>query len=220
MARAKRTARADARRRYRAAQAPADIEGDEPLPGPLATTSARTSAAVPASGGALGGLFSGIRLPSVREDLVAMPQVIRTSPPIWAAFGLGVLAIVAGLVINPNDTGIMGFLLPLFIQAPGIPVLVGGFVAPRGAWFIGLLLGLMQAVGLLAAIYRTTPDNISGGSALVALLSGAILGALFGGLAGWYRRWLRNMSTRNAAMRAEREKQQRRDAKRSTRPAR
>jgi len=219
VARAKRTARADARRRYRAAQAPADAEVEEQGAATAAAGASRDAAAS-GSGGALGGMFSGIRLPSVRQDVPAMPEMIRSTPAIWAAFGLGALAIVAGLTFPLNDTGIIGFILPLLIQAPGIPVLVGGFVAPRGAWLIGMVLGLMQALGLLGAIYRTTPSTLDGGSVFVALISGAVLGAVFGGLAGWYRRWLRNMSSRNAAMRAEREKQQRRDARRSTRPAR
>ena len=81
-------------------------------------------------------------------------------------------------------------------------------------------MGLFQALGLLAAIYRSTPGVIDASEVAVALVSGIVLGMLFGGLAAWYRRWLRTMSTRNAAQRAERAKQQRRDTKRSARPAR
>lgn len=212
MARAKRTDRADARRRYRAAQAPvADPEEDAPA--------TRDTAAAPSGGGPLG-LFGGVHLPDFRGDLLAMPEVVRTTKTLWGAFALGLLAVVAGLTFPLNDPGLTGLVLPLFIQAPGIPVLVGGFVAPRGAWLIGGVMGLFQALGLLAAIYRTTPGDVTGSEALVALVSGAVLGMVFGGLAAWYRRWLRTMSTRNAAARAEREKQQRRDTKRSARPAR
>lgn len=217
MARAKRTDRADARRRYRATQAPvedqdADADADDERD---------AAPAAPAmGGGGLLGLFGGIHLPNVREDLLAMPEVVRTTRTLWGAFALGLFAIVAGLTFPLNDPGLTGFLLPLFIQAPGIPVLVGGFVAPRGAWLVGGVIGLMQALGLLAAILRTTPGSVDTSEVVVALASGVILGVLFGGLASWYRRWLRNMSTRNAAVRAERAKQQRRDTKRSARPAR
>lgn len=214
MARAKRTDRADARRRYRAAQAPlADPEEDAPV----------TRDAVVAGGSSGGGplgLFGGVHLPDFRGDLLAMPEVVRTTRTLWGAFALGLFAVVAGLTFPLNDPGLTGLVLPLFIQAPGIPVLVGGFVAPRGAWLIGGVMGLFQALGLLAAIYRTTPGDINGSEALVALVSGIVLGTLFGGLAAWYRRWLRTMSTRNAAVRAERAKQQRRDTKRTARPAR
>ncbi len=214
MARAKRTDRADARRRYRAAQAPvADPEDDAPAP-------RDTAAAMAPSGGGPLGLFGGVHLPDFRGDLLAMPEVVRTTRTLWGAFALGLFAVVAGLTFPLNDPGLTGLVLPLFIQAPGIPVLVGGFVAPRGAWLIGGVMGLFQALGLLAAIYRTTPGAIDGSEVAVALVSGIVLGTLFGGLAAWYRRWLRTMSTRNAAVRAERAKQQRRDTKRSARPAR
>lgn len=214
MARAKRTDRADARRRYRAAQAPMTDPDED------AADTRDVAAATSASSGGPLGLFSGVHLPDFRGDLLAMPEVVRTTKPLWAAFALGLFAVVAGLVFPLNDPGLTGLVLPLFIQAPGIPVLVGGFVAPRGAWLIGGVMGLLQALGLLAAIYRTTPGAINGSEALVALISGAVLGMVFGGLAAWYRRWLRTMSTRNAAVRAERAKQQRRDTKHSARPAR
>lgn len=214
MARAKRTDRADARRRYRAAQAPvADPEDDAPA-------TRDTAAAMAPSGGGPLGMFGGVHLPDFRGDLEAMPEVVRTTKPLWGAFALGLLAVVAGLTFPLNDPGLAGLVLPLFIQAPGIPVLVGGFVAPRGAWLIGGVMGLFQALGLLAAIYRSTPGVIDASEVAVALVSGIVLGMLFGGLAAWYRRWLRTMSTRNAAQRAERAKQQRRDTKRSARPAR
>ena len=154
MARAKRTDRADARRRYRAAQAPvADPEDDAPAP-------RDTAAAMAPSGGGPLGLFGGVHLPDFRGDLLAMPEVVRTTRTLWGAFALGLFAVVAGLTFPLNDPGLTGLVLPLFIQAPGIPVLVGGFVAPRGAWLIGGVMGLFQALGLLAAIYRTTPGDI------------------------------------------------------------
>jgi hypothetical protein len=220
VARAKRTDRADARRRYRAAPAPAGVDSDDGGLDSARLVTPRAGGGAPAGRGGLAGLFGAITLPNVRQDVAAMPSVIRSTPGIWAALALGVAAVVAGLTFPLNDTGALGFVLPLFIQAPGIPVLVGGFVAPRGAWLIGGVLGSMQALGLLSAIYRATPASLEVGSVAIALASGAILGALFAALASWYRRWLRTMSTRNAAARAEREKQQRRDPKRSTRPAR
>jgi hypothetical protein len=215
VARAKRTDRADARRRYRATQAPvAEPDGD--------TAGARNAAtaAVPVSGGGPLGLLSGVHMPDFRGDLVAMPEVVRTTPILLVAFALGIFAVVAGLVFPLNDPGLSSLVLPLFIQAPGIPVLVGGFLAPRGAWLVGGVMGLLQALGLLAAIYRSTPAAIDTSQVAVALISGVVLGVVFGGLAAWYRRWLRTMSARNAAARTEREKQQRRDSKRSARPAR
>ena len=215
MARAKRTDRADARRRYRAAQAPA-AEPDDSAGARDATT-----AAVPVSGGGGPlGLLSGVHVPDFRADLAAMPEVVRTTPILLVALALGIFAVVAGLVFPLNDPGLSGLVLPLFIQAPGIPVLVGGFLAPRGAWLVGGVMGLLQAMGLLAAIYRSTPAAIDASQVAVAVVSGVVLGVVFGGLAAWYRRWLRTMSARNAAARTERDKQQRRDAKRPARSPR
>lgn len=214
MARAKRTDRADARRRYRATQASvADPDGDAEDTHPTATTA-------PASGGGPLGLLSGVHMPDFRADVLAMPEVVQTTRILWGAFALGLFAVAAGLTFPLNDPGLTGLVLPLFIQAPGVPVLVGGFVAPRGAWLVGAVLGLLQALGLLAAIFRSSPGSINASEVGVALISGAVLGSLFGSLASWYRRWLRSMSARNAAAREERAKQQRRDTKRSARPAR
>ena len=216
MARAKRTDRADARRRYRAAQAPAAEPDDDSAGARDATT-----AAVPVSGGGGPlGLLSGVHVPDFRADLVAMPEVVRTTPILLVALALGIFAVVAGLVFPLDDPGLSGLVLPLFIQAPGIPVLVGGFLAPRGAWLVGGVMGLLQALGLLAAIYRSTPAAIDASQVAVAVVSGVVLGVVFGGLAAWYRRWLRTMSARNAAARTERDKQQRRDAKRPARSTR
>ena len=214
MARAKRTDRADARRRYRAAQAPvADPEDDAPA-------TRDTAAAMAPSGGGPLGMFGGVHLPDFRGDLEAMPEVVRTTKPLWGAFALGLLAVVAGLTFPSDDPMLTGFVLPLFISAPGIPVLVGGFVGPRGAWLIGGVMGLFQALGLVAMNTRFPPGPITVGTIGASLAAGVIFGIVFGGLAAWYRRWLRTMSTRNAAQRAERAKQQRRDTKRSARPAR
>ncbi len=216
MARAKRTDRADARRRYRAAQAPAAEPDDDSAGARDATT-----AAVPVSGGGGPlGLLSGVHVPDFRADLVAMPGLVRTTPILLVALALGIFAVVAGLVFPLDDPGLSSLVLPLFIQAPGIPVLVGGFLAPRGAWLVGGVMGLLQALGLLAAIYRSTPAAIDASQVAVAVVSGVVLGVVFGGLAAWYRRWLRTMSARNAAARTERDKQQRRDAKRPARSTR
>lgn len=227
MARAKRTDRADARRRYRASQVTPDTEDDDPG-SDEAVTPARGRApggAAPARPG-LAGVIGSVRLPNFRQDLAAMPTVIRTTPGVWAAFALGLVAIVAGLTFPTNDSTMGVVILPLLVQPPGIPVLVGGFFAPRGAWFIGGVLGLMQTVGFISYVLReaaaspaTTAALDTGGIAGL-LVFYIVLGATFAGLASWYRGWLRKMGTRNAAMRAERDKQQRKDAKRSTRPAR
>lgn len=215
MARAKRTDRADARRRYRATQAPVEDPDAE-----VADERAAAPVAVPAGGGGLMGMLGGIRMPNVREDLLAMPQVVRTTPILWGAFGLGLVAIAAGLTFPGDNSSVTSLVLQLFIFAPGIPVLVGGFVAPRGAWLVGGVLGLMQALGLVAFNARFAPTVIESATVSTALIQGVVFGILFGGLAGWYRRWLRTMSARNAAVRAEKAKQQRRDTKRSARPAR
>jgi hypothetical protein len=92
VARAKRTDRADARRRYRATQAPLEDQDDD-----VADEGEATPAALTGTGGGLMGLFGGIHLPNVREDLLAMPEVVRTTRTLWGAFGLGLFAVVAEL---------------------------------------------------------------------------------------------------------------------------
>jgi hypothetical protein len=237
VARAKRTDRAEARRRYRASQAALEPTSEAADDGeePEASASRGTGAAAPKRGAGRASLFStlDIHLPDFRGDVAALPDVLRTTPLLWAAFGLGLVSIVLAGVLpltgdaaNPAPGDALTSLAVQFLIQFPTTSLLGGFAAPRAAYLFGIGLGLLQGIALTLLLVRVyaiagkpaPPDLIvSNGVFLV------VQGMIFAALASWYRRWLRSMSARNAAARAQREKQQRRDAKRpagGARPAR
>ncbi len=236
MARAKHTDRADARRRYRATQlAPTSPgEGAEDEEG---DTEAASGSGGPSSKPATRSrsLFGSLDMhwPNVPADLAAAPGVLRNTPLLWLAFAIGVAGVVAAALVpvssdaaKPLPTDPLPALgVQLLIQFP-TAALVGGFGAPRAAYLFGVPLGLLQGIALTLLLTRIAAAQ---GAALppdVIAINGAyavVQGVLFAAIASWYRRWLRTMSARNAAARAAREKQQRRDAKRparGTRPVR
>ncbi|HMJ81325.1 MAG TPA: hypothetical protein VK592_09795 [Candidatus Dormibacteraeota bacterium] len=237
MARAKRTDRAEARRRYRASQAPAEATSEELSEAgaaPAASGSA-ASATVPKRGVGRASLFAtlDIHAPDFRGDVAALPQIARTTPLLWLAFGLGLLSIIlAGVMPLTGDAtnpapgdAVTSLAVQFLIQFPTTSLL-GGFAAPRAAYLFGIGLGMLQGIALTLLLVRVYA--ITGQQAAPELIASnglflVLQGMIFAALASWYRRWLRSMSARNAAARAEREKRQRREAKRpagGTRPAR
>ncbi|MGZ3585755.1 MAG: hypothetical protein ACXVAE_01535 [Candidatus Limnocylindrales bacterium] len=231
MARAKRTDRAEARRRYRATQSATadegtDIESDEATP---AAGALKSSAPVGSAARRRAGLFGTLDIhpPDLRGDLAALPAVVRATPLLWFAFALALAGLVLAAVAPIPPEGLLYFLVQLLVLFP-TPALVAGFVAPRGAYLLGLPLGILQgmAAGLFVirlAAAETPPVQVPTDVLLTNAGLAVVQGVVFAALAAWYRRWLRQMSERNAAARAAREKQQKRDAKRpagGTRPAR
>jgi len=205
VARAKQTGRAEARRRYRQATAQtAETDGAEldfgerrPDATPARPGQAKRGEAQPAGRpGFIGAFRQSYRAPHVREDLLALPTLLRTRG-FLAAVGLVILG--AGVVLAfPNYTG-SRFAWELLVW-PGsalAPQLVAGFFAPRASYLLGLLVGILQ--GIVFTIFLTTfadrlgtalpPDQV--GSLLsVSFLTGPISGALFAAAAAWYRRFL------------------------------
>jgi hypothetical protein len=207
VARAKQTDRAEARRRYRqaAAQVPeddgAELDFGERRPnataGKPAATAARNETRQPAGRVGFTSAFrQAYRPPHVREDLAALPMLVRTRG-FLAAIGL-VLVGAAVVLVFPNYTG-SRFAWELLVW-PGsalAPQLLAGFFAPRASYLLGLIVGILQ--GIVFTIFLTQfSDRL--GTALpadqvanllsVSFLTGPISGALFAAAAAWYRRFL------------------------------
>jgi hypothetical protein len=205
VARAKQTGRAEARRRYR--QATAETAGEDaaeldfgerrPEATPAKAAQAKRGGPPPAGRPGFTSAFrQSYRPPHVREDLLALPSLVRTRG-FLAAVGLVVVGAVVVLLF-PNYTG-SRFAWELLVW-PGsalAPQLVAGFFAPRASYLLGLLVGILQ--GIVFTIFLTTfadrlgtalpPDQV--GSLLsVSFLTGPISGALFAAAAAWYRRFL------------------------------
>lgn len=207
MARAKRTERAAARRRYRAATEPEllETEAEEELEAPLPRRTAAPAARSAPNTGRVGigaALRSSIRPLRVREDLAALPSLV-THRSLWlpAAVTVGGAVVVAVAGIGDGSAlGIVGVLLFqyfLFPPALGGPFLVG-FLAPRASWLLGAIVGLVAAACysiliLVFSVKITTnaPDAAQIQTAAISsFFLSPIMGGLFAALAAWYRRFL------------------------------
>ena len=207
MARAKRTTRAEARRRYRAEhglpdETAADLEtpeGDDPAP-----TGQPASGAEANRSGRIG-IFAAARLAfrplDLRGDLAALPR-LATNKALFVPILLTVGATVVFLVARPGPTAqgdllavLSTFLFQYFIQMPAIGgVFIAGFLAPRASWLLGVVVGLVSAgcysaLLLSGALGVPTTTNMNE-IVLSAFLISPVMGALFASAAAWYRRFL------------------------------
>jgi len=204
VARAKRTARAEARRRYRAATEPAfdaDFETTEAAP---ATRAVRqpTPSVKPDSGQERVGVFGALRVSihpvHVREDLVALPS-LATHRAMW----LPILTIAASAVATSITRGqdvATPFLFTYFVVTPAIgAVFLAGFLAPKASWLIGIVVSLIAAIcyivmgyaGLLPSPFAEQFAKVPFEASVSTLLFAPLMGALFAAAAAWYRRFLR-----------------------------
>ena len=207
MARAKRTARADARRRYRAATEPAiDMETDDAEGTPAARASSRgsqptaRSETVQGRVGILDALRISIHPPKFREDLVSLPWLALHTRALWIPL-LAVVASTIAVIVTGGKDVVTAFLFAYFVQTPAIGgVFLAGFLAPRASWLLGLIVGLVAAIGYAAYVIvaasrlsaAAAPDpGLVRDTILSALILSPILGALFASAAAWYRRFLR-----------------------------
>ena len=204
MARAKRTARADARRRYRAATDPAfdvDIDEAEAPPDERGANRRPPSAArqdnTPARVGIIDALRASIHPPRIREDVALLPRQV-THPSLWLPLLLTIGVTVAVVVTGGKDV-ITPLLFAYFVQTPAIGgVFLAGFLAPRASWLLGAIVGAVAAAGYVAvlalvpgALGPTAPAGTLASVAASSFILSPILGAFFASAAAWYRRFLR-----------------------------
>jgi hypothetical protein len=214
VARAKRTERADARRRYRAEQAAradlddesAEVESaDAPEPKARAArrpAARRTSSTPGQRPGILDALRSSVQPANIRDDVRAAPDVLRRTPLLWIPFGLvivsGILAFIPGLAAYT----IPAFLIQTFlIPPPLIGPFIAGLVAPRGGWLFGLLMGILGGI-VFSLFVATTPGSSVGAATITpdirlgyigySLVTSPTFGVLVGAFAAFYRRFLRS----------------------------
>lgn len=236
LAREKNTARANARRRSRVVARESRLAQEAGLPADdgVDTATAEVAAKRPA-------LF---KFPNVLEDIRALPEMFQTKRTLWIPFAVLVAAFVValGLPYNGVDSSIVSFLL-LFFQMAFLPqglviYLVGGFLAPRAAYLVGFLLGLVNALLLIVFVFVRSDfflDTAQGsanpaaapGNVLPILIGYAVvIGPLAAAFAAWYRGFLNRMNDNSRARRAEREaevarkkRDERRAAKRPVSPS-
>ena len=222
MARAKSTARAEARRRYRASQGAADDTD------PVAEAGTGGVAAAEPRRGMLG-----FAMPDWRGDLRAFPHELRTNRWWWICALLLLSGAVAGVLkerFGPEAGGVMQIYYQLMVQPPvAIPILVAGFMSRRGPYLIGLLLGLLDGVVFVGvALYEISGVGLPAGvtqdqvmtSLASTILSTAFLGAAFAWIAFIYKGWLQNSSRRRIEQREKQAQEQKRKARDEARQAR
>lgn len=211
MARAKRTSseRAAARRRYRAATDPADVEAGD--------ASGEPSRAAPSTRAVAGGVRLGIgtalrasfRPLRVREDLAALPSLIPNRA-LWVPVLVTVATAVATTVTGGNDV-VTALLFTYFVVTPAIGgVFLAGFLAPRASWLLGIIVSLvaagcyivMGATGHLPAPFGEQFANAPSAAVISSLLISPAIGAFFASAAAWYRRFL-TMTNPNRGRRAQ-----------------
>lgn len=213
MARAKRTHRTEARRRYRAVRAEIEAaeneDADEPesesRSGSTAHTRSRPSST--ASGGRLGiaaAFRAAMRPLDWRADVQELPRLARhwsLLVPVAASIASSVLFIAATASAPdaknpPSDTlGTIAIVLYQFfvIPPPMAAAFLAGLGAPRASWLIGAIVGVVAAIGNTAIVLSPFGQQLYEQPALVIAQSfffAPFGAALFASMAAWYRRFL------------------------------
>jgi hypothetical protein len=218
----KNTSRAEARRRHRDEQREAVVE-------PNTLSDGVAVAEAPAT------RRSSLALPDIRADLAALPQVFRR-PLVWLPFGLLLLAFGLeaahqnGALPEGQAREISNLYVGLVLPPMSLFVFfIGGFVAPRASYLVGLLLGIFDAALISILVLSYGQDIESTGvtgagpeqTTLEALgpiwLIAIVVGVFAAGFAAWYRRFLRSSQERAKANRAIREQEQAQKAKEQAR---
>jgi hypothetical protein len=183
--RAKRTNRAEARRRHRASLAEPIDEADQPASPP---SSARTSTApesAPRTGErpSLGYAFrAAFRPVNLGEDLRFLPRLL-IDRSVWLPILLTVAAGVAFAATN-GANALIAIIATYFVAPPALgSVFIGGFLAPRASYLVGLIVGFASAV-VASAIILTSQANLVGGQPLVPSASPTPAASASGGPAG------------------------------------
>jgi hypothetical protein len=230
VARAKRTDRADARRRYRATIIESDqpteseLEPDEPAEAEAASGRAprarSSAAAAPPQRPSIVAAFRGSFRPiDVRGDIKALPWITLHSKAIWLPVLLTVISAVA-YIAAPNE--ISTILFQYFVFTPPVAaIFLAGFLAPRASYLTGLIAGLVGAIALsivalvtfgqLQAAQANVPAATVDQVIQAAFFVSPISGVLFGGAAGWYKRFLA-MANPNRGARPTKPGNRRRDS--------
>jgi hypothetical protein len=247
VARAKRTDRAEARRRYRASQ------GDEPLfaddaaeddasaetTTATATTPSRPSGrervraaatppAPPARPGMRAAFSKAFRPVDLRGDFAALPMLLRNRAffiPLALIAGVALVVVLTGGTEPISNTLSVYFLAP----PPVAPVFLAGFLAPRASWLIGGLLGAFAALVIVIILSVPSMQALTTSTTGASVLDPGIVGysfflsiiggAMFAAVAAWYKRFLFLANPARAQRAANRSNSQQRKRGSESRPA-
>jgi hypothetical protein len=223
VARAKNTARAEARRRHRDQQRVPAVEPN--------TLSMDATAAAPAAAPAQ--QRRGFAMPDVRADIAALPGMFRTRKLLWVPFGMLLAGFVIDLLLRSGsltDEFVAGLAVTywqLIMHPTGLFVFfIGGFLAPRASWLVGGILGVVDAALLTAAVFiavsagwtsATMDAAVATEDAVALWVMAIVLGVLAAAFASWYRNFLRASQERARANRLARDRERAEKAKEQAR---
>jgi hypothetical protein len=213
VARAKQTARSEARRRNRLANrlddavTPNELEGDAPAvaaSGASRASGGRSSGASRASTPVRPGVFASFRAAyrpaNIREDLRYLPSLLVSR----AFLGAVVLMLggAAAYIAFPLYS-LPAFAFQTLTVPPAMaPIFVVGFFAPRASYPLGFAVGVVDtvviAILVLAGAFGSTPDASVVSGLGTTLFTSAVVGSTFAAAAAWYRRFLSLSSPRRA----------------------
>jgi hypothetical protein len=222
VARAKRTNRAEARRRYRATLiddpelleeegVDADSRAIDKRPttaGPRSAPAKASAPTAPARPNVLGALKGAFRPTDLRGDIAALPRLLRHRSfliPLGLIVGLMAFVIATGAKELISITLVPYFLAP----QPVAPVFLAGFLTPRASYLIGALLGVVSWIALVVLVSSPAiVQALAGTTAAPGLAPDILLGSLFWAIVGgafyaaaaaWYKRFLALASPSRAA---------------------
>lgn len=219
MARAKRTDRADARRRYRQTigTEPDGFETDEaPAEAPRDTRRSAPPVERPSITAAFRNAY---RRANIREDIGFLPSLL-TSRSFVIAIALIVFGTAAIAVAPDNFLTVLSF-QALVIPPAMAPIFIVGFFARRASYLLGLIVSIVDVVAyaifvfaIAPAVAATAPDPARQQELVYSAISvGPLSGIFFAAAAAWYRRFL-------ALSNARTQQQRRAAASRNRKPAR
>lgn len=213
MARAKQTARSEARRRYRQASSQ-PVEGDATEPVSTARPTNTSAKPTPRPNdrpnpmprpGFMSSVRGAYHPAHIREDLAALPKLVTH----WS-FLAAVALVIGGAIaayLFPGYTG-SAFAWELLVL-PGsalAPQLVAGFFAKQASYLLGLIVGLVQGIVFVLFLTQfavrlntTLPTDQLSNLLVLSFVTGPISGTLFAAAAAWYRRFLALSSPRRQA---------------------
>jgi hypothetical protein len=224
VARAKRTDRAEARRRYREATSVVAENGDDvavaEIPAAAVPREARTprpaatpAAAAPERRSFMGTLRAAAGNADIRGDLRALPSIALRSKAIWLPVVVILVTAVAMAIPQIASNQFVTLAGNVILQPPPMIIaFLGGMLAPRGAWLVGGIVSLISGIAWVVVVWTTTDTLITplgfpypvGTDQKVAyaanvLMTAPVFGFAIGAFAGFYRRFLNMSSPRRQA---------------------
>ncbi len=199
MARAKKTDRAEARRRARVVPVANDSSAGTGAAGSTAKTTAAAAAGSPAARPSVLGAFRGAYRPiDLRGDIRRIPWLITRTNAIWLP---SLLVVAAGIwyAASGANGSMQSFAFQLLVYPPPQigALFLAGILTDRMSYMAGGIVGLV--CGIVFALYLAfgpIPEGaLQGTQPQAFMLYGLVLSPLsgfaIGGFAGFYRRFLR-----------------------------